>query len=260
MAHAAVNGQRIRYDDTGGDGPAVVLSHGYLMDRTMFDPQLEALAGDFRCIRWDGRGFGETEWDQQPFTYDDLAADCLGLLDHLGVEQATLVGMSQGGFLSLRAALRAPDRVRALVLIDSQAGVDDEQVLAGYRAMMDDWLANGPVNVGPVVAGLIVGDPAHEKKWLDQWHDIPREGLAVTFECLVGREDITHRLGEITCPALVVHGELDNAIGMDRAEILCDRLPACQGLVRVPGAAHASNLTHPDAVNPPLVEFLRAHA
>src|SRR6202789_4192896 len=129
MAFAEVNGQRIRFDDSGGDGPAVILAHGFLMDREMFAPQVEALSPEFRVITWDERGFGETEFDDQPFSYWDSARDCLALLDHLDLDQAVIGGMSQGGFLSLRAALLSPDRVRALVLIDTQSGPEDPEVL-----------------------------------------------------------------------------------------------------------------------------------
>ena len=146
MPFAEVNGQRLRFDDSGGDGPAVVLSHGFLMDREMFEPQVKALAPEHRVITWDERGFGETEFDGQPFTYWDSARDCLGLLDHLGLDDAVLGGMSQGGFLSMRAALLAPERVRALVLIDTQAGPEDPERLPTYRQMQQTWLEAGLVD------------------------------------------------------------------------------------------------------------------
>ncbi len=104
MPHAAINGQQIYFEDSGGDGTPVVLAHGFLMDHELFAPQVEALApAGYRVITWDERGFGLTEFDGEPFTYWDSAADCLGLLDHLGLESAIVGGMSQGGFLSLRA-------------------------------------------------------------------------------------------------------------------------------------------------------------
>src|ERR1700685_3646022 len=145
MPFAEVNGQRIRFDDSGGDGPPVIFSHGFLMDREMFAPQIGALSPEFRVIAWDERGFGETEFDGEPFTYWDSAADCLGLLDHLGIEEAVLGGLSQGGFLLLRAALSAPARVRALVLIDTQSGLEDPARMAGYLQMQETWLEVGPV-------------------------------------------------------------------------------------------------------------------
>src|ERR1700726_93683 len=144
MSYADVNGRPIPYDDTGGDGPPVILAHGFLMDRTMLEPQVDALSGEFRVITWDERGFGETEFDGKPFTYWDSARDCLGLLDHLGIEQAVVGGMSQGGFLSLRAALLAPERVRALVLIDTQSGTEAPENVDSYRQLHEIWQAQGP--------------------------------------------------------------------------------------------------------------------
>jgi pimeloyl-ACP methyl ester carboxylesterase len=119
MPFASVNGQQLYFEDTGGDGPVVVFSHGNLMNRDMWAPQVEALRGEFRCVTWDERLHGRTKDDGGLYTYWDSADDLLGLLDHLGAGQATLAGHSQGGFLSLRAALRAPERVKALVLIDT---------------------------------------------------------------------------------------------------------------------------------------------
>src|ERR1039457_2529062 len=143
MPTATVNGTEIAYADSGGTGPAVLLSHGFLMDHTMFDPQLAALAPEFRVITWDQRAFGATR-AAGPFSYWDSARDALALLDHLGVDRAVLGGMSQGGFVSLRAALLAPQRVRALVLIDTQAGVEDPERLPAYRQMQQTWLQVGP--------------------------------------------------------------------------------------------------------------------
>src|SRR5580658_5654366 len=132
MSVAAAIG--IDYTDSGGQGPAVVFSHGFLMDRTMFGRQVTALTPQYRVITWDQRGNGGTR-AAGAFTYWDSAADVLALLDQLGVERAVLAGMSQGGFLSLRAALTAPDRVRALILIDSQAGLEDPAAAPAYEEM-----------------------------------------------------------------------------------------------------------------------------
>ena len=87
MPVAAVNGVEITYTDSGGQGQAVVLSHGFLMDQTMFGPQVTALTPRYRVVTWDQRGHGGTRATGE-FTYWDSAADVLALLDHLGVEQA----------------------------------------------------------------------------------------------------------------------------------------------------------------------------
>jgi pimeloyl-ACP methyl ester carboxylesterase len=90
MPFADVNGQHVYFQDSGGDGAAVIFSHGFLMDHEMFDPQVEALSGEFRCITWDERGFGQTD-AAGPFSYWDSADDALALLSHLGVQKAFFV-------------------------------------------------------------------------------------------------------------------------------------------------------------------------
>src|SRR5215470_12918310 len=148
MPFADVNGQRLFYEDSGGDSDdVIVFSHGFFMNHGMFDPQVAALRDTWRCVTWDERGHGQTQTSPDPFTYWDSASDVLGLLDHLGVERAVLAGMSQGGFLSMRAAMTAPERVRALVLIGSQAGLEDPAVAPGYEQIHQTWLEHGP---GPV--------------------------------------------------------------------------------------------------------------
>jgi pimeloyl-ACP methyl ester carboxylesterase len=259
MPFADVNGQRIRFEDSGGEGPPIIFSHGFLMDREMFAPQVEALHPEFRVITWDERGFGETEFDGQPFTYWDSARDCLGLLSHLGIEQAVLGGMSQGGFLSMRAALLAPDRVRALVLIDTQSGTEDPERLPAYRQMQQTWLQAGPVDeLTQAIAGLIIGDPAVSEIWIAKWHKLPREAMNEPTNCLFDRDDLTDRVGEITCPVIVFHGTADMSIEVEKGQALCEALPGCTGVVLIEGAPHASNLTHPGEVNEPLLQFLRS--
>jgi pimeloyl-ACP methyl ester carboxylesterase len=238
----------------------VILAHGFLMDHEMFAPQVEVLRNDYRVVTWDERGFGLTETDGQPFSYWDSAADCIGLLDHLGIDRAVVGGMSQGGFLSLRVALTAPERVRALILLDTQAGVDDPEVKAANDAMNDMWLAVGPVpDLTSAVATIIIDDSAHNPAWIAKWEARPKEAFEQPYQCLTTRDDITDRLGEITCPALIVHGTEDHAITMDRAEIMAAGLVGAGDVVRVSGA-HAANLTNPEPVNAAIVDFLAALA
>lgn len=261
MPSANINGQTIHYEDSGGSGPPVILGHGFLMDQSLFDAQVAALAPEFRLIRWDARGFGQTVTDGRPFTYWDSAADMVGLLDHLGVARAVVGGMSQGGFASLRAALAHPDRVKALVLISTEAAAANAEDKAAYQQMFDMWMAAGPAEpLLAMIAGLILGPPEFWEPWVSQWREIPASRLSQPMRCLLDRDDVTDRLPEITCPAIVIHGSADMAIPLEKAEILRRRLPGCTGLVKVIGAAHASNLTHPEQVNPPLLEFLRACA
>jgi len=259
MPYANVNGQRIYFEGTGGAGAPVILAHGFLMDHEMFAHQVAALAPEFRVITWDERGFGLTEFDGESFTYWDSARDCLALLDHLGIDRAVVGGMSQGGFISLRTALLAPERVRALVLLDTSADVDVPEAQAANQGMLDMWLEAGPVGeLAEGIAALIINEPVENARWIAKWRQRPKELLTEPGRCLMSRDDVSSRLGEIACPAIVIHGEEDTALTIDRAEAMAAALPGCAGVVRIPGAAHAANLTHPDLVNPPLLEFLRA--
>ena len=257
MPFAQLNGQKIHYRDSGGRGPVVVLSHGFLMDSTMFDSQVAALSDKFRVITWDERGFGDTEYDGKPFTYWDSANDCLALMTHLGVDSAVLGGMSQGGFLSLRAALTAPERVRALVLIDTASDNDGPETLAAYRGMVDAWVTNGPSDdLANIIANIIIAEPTENAKWIAKWKARPKELMVHSSGCLLDRDDITSRLGSISCPALVVHGDADAAIPLSKAEILRDGLGGKVQYVVVSGGPHAANLTHSEPVNAAIAQFL----
>jgi len=258
MPHADVNGQRLFYEDTGSGEPAIVWSHGLFMSHEMFAPQVAAFSGDHRCVAWDERGHGRTESAPEPFTYWDSASDVLGLMDHLGIERAILAGMSQGGFLSLRAALTAPDRVLALILLDTQAGPEDPVKLPGYEKMMEIWESGEPEAAEQVmqgVAAIVLGDYERKEDWVSRWRDMEHATLRNNFATLSAREDLHDRLAEIDVPALVVHARDDIAIEVGLAERLAAGLP--QGELHVvETGGHAANLANPDAVNPHIERFL----
>ncbi len=258
MPVANINGQSINYADTGtsGDGPVLLFSHGFLMDHSMFDEQVAEFSARHRCIAWDERGFGATPATDH-FTYWDSADDAVALLDHLDIESAVFIGMSQGGFLSLRAALAHPQRVQALVLIDSEPGVDPPEALEGYRAMVGHWLSDEPLGeVGQFVAGLILGEPELSAEWIAKWEGRRDAQMEFAAQTLLDRDDITDRVGEISCPILSVHGEQDQSIDIAKAEALQAAATDARGLVRVPSAAHAPNMTHPQIVNAAIADFL----
>jgi pimeloyl-ACP methyl ester carboxylesterase len=253
-----INGQWINYEDTGGRGAPVVLAHGLLMDHEMFAPQIEASGAACRVITWDARCHGQTESTDDPFTYWDLADDLKGLLDHLGIERAVIGGMSQGGFVAMRLALRYPERVSALILLGTQAGVEDPEKVATYQVMLDVWEAEGLNDqLADTIASIILGnDWSGRQPWIAKWRQTPRSLLRQAFQALVGREDIHGRLGEIKAPALVIHGTADAAIDMELAQRLCSELANCRQLIAIEGGGHACNLTHPEPVNRAVQQFM----
>ena len=124
---------RFFYEEQGS-GPAVVFSHGIFMDHSSFSEQLKDLSDEYRCIAWDSAEPRRDRWSAGS-TYWDHARDLLALMDRSGDRGGRpRPGMSQGGFISLRAAIEAPHRVRGLVLIDTQAGLEDPACRARLRS------------------------------------------------------------------------------------------------------------------------------
>jgi pimeloyl-ACP methyl ester carboxylesterase len=244
-----------------GAGPPVVLSHGTLMDRTMFAPQLEALSADYRVVAYDNRA--RTDRWMGPYDLVDLADDAAALMDAKGIEECVLGGMSMGGFMALRFALRHPDRLRGLVLVDSMAAAHTEAEREEYRGMIALSKAAGrmPDDVAEAVSGLLFGATTNEERpdlvgrWTDRWQTYPPEAVEAEVESWLDRPDLTHRLDEIDVPVLVVHGEEDAALGIERAEPMVEALPDAR-MERIPEAGHSSNLERPGPVDDAVRSFL----
>lgn len=240
-----------------GEGPPIVFAHGTMMDRTMFAAQLADLSDEFRAIAIDQRA--RTESWRGPYGLDDLADDVVELLDDLGIERTVLAGMSMGGFMAYRFALRHPDRIAGLVPIDSMA----EAPLSPHEELFGSLRDGGPLPESVVEwhAEIVFGATTKRERtdlveeWKERWRRL--QGAAVYWESAswLRREDVSPRLGEIEVPALVVHGVEEEILPLDSAERAAAALPKGR-LFKVEGAGHTSNTERPDLVNPALREFL----
>ncbi len=256
MPFCKIGHNRIYYEESKPTGPAVIFSHGFVLDHTLFAPQIAKLGSRYRCIGWDQRGHGMSSCNGS-FSLWDGANDCIALMDALEIESAVLVGLSQGGFISMRAAATAPKRVRGLVLMDTAARAFSAQELAGYSAMRDTWVENGPVGeTAAAMAGLLFGADYPHESWISRWQSRPPEEWARPWEAILGRDEFYPRLSDIRCPALVIHGEKDAAFPISVAEEMSKALPGSKGCKIIPGAPHAPTLTHPEQVTRVLEEFL----
>lgn len=249
------DGPRIAFDDVGAGTPAVLLSHGLFMNRSMFEPQVAHLRDRHRCISWDERSHGNTDWVGE-YSLWDSARDQIALMDHLGIDRAVLIGMSQGGLLSLRTALLAPGRVLGLVMLSSQAGTINPESGSTFTAMAQTWQGGPSQATLRAIAGKILGPGVDEETWFAHWRAMPADHVRDAVSALTSRDDLTDRLVEVTCPTLVLHGSADASTGVDRAEIVHAGVPDSRGMVIVPGAPHAANLTDPRAVNEAIDSFL----
>lgn len=254
-----VDGAPVAWREAGG-GPVVVLLHGLGGSRTAWAPQLEALAGDHRVVAWDLPGYGTSPAPDGPLTFSALADAVAGLLDTLGVERASLVGLSLGGMVALHTSLEHPDRVAGLVLLDTSPafgldGTDPDEWRATRFAPLDAGFT--PADFAENVLRAVAG-PGFCGESLDQavaaMARIPAEGLRAVID-LLPTHDVRGRLGEISVPTLVVVGEHDAETPPAYSEALAAGIPDAR-LEIVAGAGHLTNLEQPDAVNRLLAGFL----
>jgi 3-oxoadipate enol-lactonase len=244
--------------DVAGDGPPLLLLHAGVADARMWAPLAERLAGRFRTIAPDLRGFGRTPAAAGPF---DPAGDVLALLDALGVARTAVVGASFGGWVAMELATRAPERVGALALLATSApGHDPSPALTAFDAAETAALQDRDVErvitvtvetwvrdpaVGPLVADMTRIIAGHELEDAD--------GVEVEDE----DEDDEPELApeRFAMPVLLVDGGLDLPDYASIADSLAAAIPGARRAT-VPDAGHLIALERPDAVAELLTAFL----
>jgi pimeloyl-ACP methyl ester carboxylesterase len=258
MARGELDGWRYGYTDEGA-GPAVILLHGLQMDRSIWDRQVEGLRDAYRVVTLDAPGHGESAPVPLGIDFWRYADMVVGVCDQLGLDAPAWGGHSMGGFTAIRAALRHPDRVRALVLVDTQAHAEDPAKLAQYEAFLTVAREQGITeDLASVVLRIYFGEAfasspegeAWRKKLLSADVDAQLPMIRAVFD----RDDVHDRLGEIRCPSLVVHGALDVAIEPERGEELARALGA--RYVRIDGAGHCPPVEASAAVAAAIRSFL----
>lgn len=251
---------RLFFEDRGG-GHAVVLMHGFLCSGEMWSYQVPDLARSHRVLNVDMRGHGESGPVEEPFRIVDLVDDVVTILDEVGVESAVWAGLSIGGMIALRAALAAPDRVEALIVVDSSAEVDPALARAKYRLLGAVARVVGirPV-LGPVIR-LMFGrstrrdQPELVAEWRQRFAEVHVPSILAGLESLIRRRPTLDRLGEIRVPTLVVVGEEDTSLPPSRSRAIAAAITGAE-LVVVPEAGHLSALEQPQAVTEAMREFL----
>ena len=269
MPHLMIDSRPLHYEDDGdedggGDRTPVIFCHAYAMSGAMFAPQRAAFGKTCRCITWDSRGHGGSRADG-PFDLWDCARDVLALLDHLGIEKTIFVGASQGGMICLRAALLAPERVRAMAVLGCSATTEVADRRAAYTRMRDGFIASVSGNGAGDAAKEILDIQAqicfgphfdaelHKRRWA-AW---PAEQFTLALTALVERDCIKERLREIAAPTLVLHGSADGAYAPVHGEIIATGVAHAEGFILIEDGAHFLSLTDPDPVNAALGAFLR---
>ncbi|MBI5935408.1 MAG: alpha/beta fold hydrolase [Chloroflexi bacterium] len=215
MKKFTVNQHILAYE-RHGHGEPLVLIHGFPLDHTIWDEVVPLLQDDFDLILPDLRGFGESDAVDTPYTMDDLAADLASLLDHLGLEAASLAGHSMGGYVALAFADAYPQRTRGLALVSSQAAADAPDRKAGRYAQAHKIAEEG---IGETVAAMTVKLTADERVQKIV-HDLMRKqkpaGYIGTLKAMAERTEKLSMLERTSFPVLIVHGGADGLIPLPR--------------------------------------------
>lgn len=257
MPHVKANGVNLHYELTGPAGaPVIVFSHSIGASLEMWDAQVTAFAGRYRCLRYDTRGHGSSEVIDRPATVDDLADDLAGLLDALDIAKAHIVGLSLGGMMGQAFALRHPQKLDRLVLVSTSAKMNvqfyrDRETVArreGYGSFIETvlvprWFTQEFGKASPEVID------AFRQRFPKDWR-----GYSVCCG-VIAALDLPERIGGIRAPTMIMVGAADPATPVAMSLDLLARIPDAE-LVVVPRLAHILVAERPDLVNPYIAAFL----
>jgi len=240
---------RINYQVSGSGSPAVLLSHGFGATSAMFAANVPAIAAGHQVITWDLRGHGSSDSPADPECYGAAEAldDMAELLTACGQERAVLGGQSLGGYLSLDFALTFPDRVAALVLIDTGPGFRND---AARDRWNDRSMGTAQRFADRGLAALGSGAEVRGSQHRDA------NGLALAARHTLTQRDshVLDGLPRIAVPTLVIVGSEDEPF-LGAADYMTAKIPLARKVV-IPGAGHAANVDEPELVNSALLGFL----
>jgi pimeloyl-ACP methyl ester carboxylesterase len=262
MPRIGVDGAEIQYEDTGGAGEPVVFAHGLLWSTKLFQFQLEALRGEYRCIAFDFRGQGKSQVTKTGYDMDTLTRDAEQIIERLGAAPCHFAGLSMGGFVGMRLAARRPELLRSLALLETAADAEPLLNRPKYAAMaaLSRVLGFGPFV--PQVERIMFGksflkDPSREAMRRDLRGQLlanDRTGTSRAVSGVIWRKSIDDLLPRIEVPTLVISGEEDVAVTPARSRRTAEAIRGAR-FQTVPRAGHSSSLENPEGVTDALRRF-----
>lgn len=236
METITVNDIQLAYERRGKGTPLVLL-HGFPLDHHLWDEVAPLLEDSFDIILPDLRGFGESTTVESPYTMDDYANDIAGLLDQLALQKAAIVGHSMGGYVALAFARLYPERVSGLGLVSSQVLADAPERKEGRYKSAADVSENGIGSVVETMTPKFTADAdlqAHARSAMERQ---PPAAYIGALKAMAERSDATPLLASFHFPVVIVHGDSDSLIPVDRAREVKAALPQAH-LVEIQGAGH----------------------
>jgi 3-oxoadipate enol-lactonase len=258
------NGIHINYRIDGREGaPWLTMSNSLATTHRMWDAQMDAFTKQYRVLRYDKRGHGETDVAPGPYSFELLADDVLALLDALQITRTHFVGLSMGGMTGMTMALRKPSVLRTLVLCDTtskdplgdpalwQQRIDAVNAAGSMEALVESTVARfltpETVKTRPEVAEAVRA----------MVRSTPIDGYIACCRA-IAQLNLTDRLRAISIPTMVVVGADDPATTVEMARTIHQRIVGSE-LIILKNAAHLSNLEQADAFNQAVLGFLARH-
>lgn len=256
-----VNNLVVGYTDNGPeDAPAIIFIHGFPLNKTMWDNQVEALKEDYRVISYDIRGHGDSEQGNEDFSIQLFVTDLLHLMDALKIEKASLCGLSMGGYIALNAIENHPERFEALVLSDTNCIADPPEVKHKRLDTIESIKAFGVEKyVDDSILHLFAPESftTHKDAIQDVKEmilDTSEESLSKTLLALSLRKATCNKLPEITMPVLFLVGEEDKITPPEASELMHEKIKNST-LHIISHAGHLSNMENSDEFNKQLKMF-----
>jgi pimeloyl-ACP methyl ester carboxylesterase len=244
------DGVKIHYE-VAGDGPALILTHGYSATGEMWAGQIAPLSKHFKVVTWDMRGHGASDYPEDLAAYSEAAtvADMAALLDAVGAKDAVVGGLSLGGYMSLAFHATHPDRTRALLIIDTGPGFRNDQARDGWNATAirtaDRFDTEG------------LGDRSKASAEVREAHHRDATGLARAARGMLTQRDarVIESLPGIAVPSVVIVGANDTPF-LAASDYMAAKIPGAKKVV-IPDAGHSANIDQPAAFNAALLDFLK---
>lgn len=270
MPYADSDGVRLYYEDVGC-GTAILFVHEFGGDIRSWEPQVRFFGRRYRCLALNARGFPPSEVPPDPgdYTHVHAADDVAAVIDHAGVENAHVVGLSMGGYATLHFGLRHPARARSLMVggvgygsrKDTRGQFEADTIAFAERfETLDTPEAIRPYAVNPYRVQFQNKDPRGWREFADQFGEHDATGSANTLRgVLIGRPslfDMDDELAALDLPTMIYTGDEDEPCL--EASLHLKRKIATAGLWILPKTGHTVNLEEPDAFNRGLLEFITA--
>lgn len=239
-----INGVHLSYDRRGKGTPMVLL-HGFPLDHHLWDEVVPLLEDKFALILPDLRGFGESTTVDSFYTMEDLASDIAGLLDFLGIPKAAIVGHSMGGYIALAFARVYPERVLGLGLVASQAAADAPERREGRYKSAAEVADKGIASVVEMMTTKFTPDPRLQQYARDSMERQPPAAYIGALKAMAERVDSSMLLTSLKIPVVIVHGDADALVPIDRAREARDLL-ANAHYAEIGGAGHMPMMEAPE--------------